>query len=349
MDTNFILEKIEKELKPNGHRLLYLCRFGSHLYGTDSEQSDDDFRGIFLPSRNSCLLNTSPKFFDFSSKKNSDRKNFKEDYDIGLWSLQYFLNLVKVGDTNAIDLLYSLSNTEMIIENIWLTPCFRPMTVLYQEHKKLFSRKSTKAFMSYCIGQARKYGIKGSRVGVVKKINEYISCVGSRVGGSYYEEPTFTKLSYIAESLVKSVNEPSYCFIKWVDAKPRSKETLFVNGTQHHLDITLEEFKCRMDTEYKKYGERAKQAENNEGLDFKALSHAVRAIRQVELLLTTGEIKYPLYCASEIKDIKYGRKTWKDIERIINDGIENVNNLQESTIEEKIDPNFIDNFILNCY
>ena len=31
--------------------------FGSHLYGTDTPESDRDYKGIFIPSMEDCVLN----------------------------------------------------------------------------------------------------------------------------------------------------------------------------------------------------------------------------------------------------------------------------------------------------
>lgn len=349
MDLNALKYMVEK----NGHKLLYLTKFGSHLYGTNSETSDEDYKGLFLPSRESCLLGTAPKCFDFNTKTDRDTKNTSEDEDVQLWSLQYFLNLLGQGETNAIDLLYSYSYQDMVVYNdakysfltgyrgyVFQEPLFG---YLFKNHKKLFSVKNTKSFVGYAIGQARKYGVKGSRLGVVKKIVEFLQNLPNGEFGKL-------RLSNISPKLLEACGDPSYCFVKMVDAKPTPKETLFVNGSQHHLDITIEEFFCRMEREYQTYGERAKQAESNEGLDYKALSHAVRAIRQMEYLLKDGKIVYPLACAEELKAVKQGKLTWKEIEKLITDGLENVDNLQSHLpSEHELDVDFVRTFILNCY
>lgn len=346
---------ITEVLERNGHKLLYLCKFGSHLYGTNSPTSDEDYKGIFLPSLESCLLGTAPKCFSFNTKKDKDSKNTSEDIDVQLWSLQYFLNLLGQGETNAIDLLYSYSYPDMIVYDMTITHkqsnfTYSPMEFLLRNHKKLFSVKNTKSFIGYAIGQARKYGIKGSRLGVVKKILNVLDTLHT----AYYSEVPDNwhrdKLKTWTDTLLAQCGDSSYCFVKTMDAKPTPKETLFVNGSQHHLDITMEEFYDRMKSEYEKYGERARQAETNEGIDFKALSHAVRAIRQMEYLLKDGEIKYPLACAEELKEIKSGKLTWSEIEKIITDGLEEVDRLQEAVVSDHIlDKELVKNFILNCY
>ena len=54
------------------------------------------------------------------------------------------------------------------------------------------------------------------------------------------------------------------------------------------------------------FGERARQAERSEGVDWKALSHAVRVGRQAIELLGTGRITFPLPDADRLRRIKDG-------------------------------------------
>jgi predicted nucleotidyltransferase len=46
-------------MRPNN--LICETVFGSHLYGTSTEQSDRDYKGIFLPSAQDILLGRIPK------------------------------------------------------------------------------------------------------------------------------------------------------------------------------------------------------------------------------------------------------------------------------------------------
>jgi len=59
------------------------------------------------------------------------------------------------------------------------------------------------------------------------------------------------------------------------------------------------------------YGQRALQAERSEGIDWKALSHAVRVGREALELLHTGKITLPLPYAAEILAIKQGERIYE--------------------------------------
>ena len=41
--------------------LLFKTKFGSHLYGLDTPNSDTDYKGIYMPTLSQLLLGTWPK------------------------------------------------------------------------------------------------------------------------------------------------------------------------------------------------------------------------------------------------------------------------------------------------
>ena len=100
------------------------------------------------------------------------------------------------------------------------------------------------------------------------------------------------------------------------------------------------------------YGQRAQAAANEYGTDLKAISHCVRVLFQVEELLETGKIEFPLKHADFVKSIKYNTShlTRDEIMDWIEKKIEYINTqLEKSTLREKADYKWIEKFILKCY
>ena len=60
---------------------LYLTVFGSHLYGTNTENSDKDYKGIFLPSIKKLMLEESVNNVTLTTGK-TDSKNSSEDCNV---------------------------------------------------------------------------------------------------------------------------------------------------------------------------------------------------------------------------------------------------------------------------
>ena len=54
--------------------------FGSHLYGTNAETSDRDYKGVFMPTHEQILLQRGPHSINESTKKDNE-KNTADDTD----------------------------------------------------------------------------------------------------------------------------------------------------------------------------------------------------------------------------------------------------------------------------
>jgi hypothetical protein len=321
-------------------RTLYRTKFGSHLYGTSTPDSDTDYKSIFLPSLDNLILaDLGDKCRSRTLRRGDDNeKNDKNDVDDESWSLQYWLSLVRAGDTGALDVLYSYSYPGMV------EFCDDRMKPLFQNPLHLFNPLACKAYVGYCVGQAKKYGIKGSRLGVIKRVYEHVLSLQKHPG---WNQAT---LYDVLPGLLQKHYEPSYCFTKTLEVQTKPIESLVLCGKVHQGNITLQEFYNRVKSEYERYGERARLAEQNKGLDWKALSHAVRCIFQMVDLLKFGRIKFPLKKAPAIMAVKKGEKSWDEVSRFIDNGLEEIERLQtESRVKGKYDKVFVKQIVKWCY
>jgi hypothetical protein len=322
-----MLKDIQKMCEEKEVTLLYLVKFGSHLYGTDTPESDVDYKGIFLPSKEQCFLQNAPKSITYSTGKN-DSKNTEDDVDIQLWSLQYFLQLLSKGEINALDLCFSFTYPE-VIEHKML-----PMDNIFDNHEKFFNINDCNSFVGYAVGQAKKYGIKGSRLGKIKEVFEFVK-------KQDYNEKVLTILDEINEKFY----DKSYCFIK----KINNIDSLVLCGKVHMGSIFIDELYRRLEKDYSEYGKRAELARQNEGLDFKALSHAVRSINQMNELIDTGKIQFPLKTKDTLLKIKLGETSFNEIEILISEGIDTIKKKLENFDKKTKDQEFINQTILNFY
>lgn len=88
----------------------------------------------------------------------------------------------------------------------------------------------------------------------------------------------------------------------------------------------------------------------NNGVDWKAVSHAYRYMFEVKDLLTKGEIVFPLAQAEFLIKMKTGQITWPQV----NDDLGNMMNEIESiavtsNLPENPDRKFWNEFILSIY
>jgi hypothetical protein len=102
---------------------------------------------------------------------------------------------------------------------------------------------------------------------------------------------------------------------------------------------------------YDSYGARAQAAKENKGVDWKAMSHALRAGYQARDIYANGDFEYPLVETQFILDVKRGLLDYTtQVAPVLEDLVDEVNELSESsTLQSKVDRNKWDNWLLWVY
>ena len=91
--------------------LILKFRAGSHLYGTNGPNSDEDFMGVFMPTKELMLgLSTVDQVEFRTNSTGSGKANTKEDTDYTVYSLPKFIKLLLNNNPNIIELLYAPEN-----------------------------------------------------------------------------------------------------------------------------------------------------------------------------------------------------------------------------------------------
>lgn len=335
---------------------------GSKLYGTNSEKSDTDIKGIFLPDITDCILGKAPKVISESTGKKYE-KNSSEDVDKTYYSLQYFLELAAKGETNCIDILFAYTNKDAVqyMSSEWKE--------LIQNIDKIIT-KNMNAYLGYCKSQCQKYSLKGD------KLNNYTSFL--KMCEFYYNDKNehgapetlyniLCKAFHLdsLKHLIPNIREDRVKieFGKTAANYNFGDHCYFITANNKESYISISDIKFTLSDSVKSayhkckkvinsYGKRAQAAADNDGSDLKAISHCVRVLCQVEEILETGKITFPLKDADFIKSIKYNTShlTRDEIMNWIEKKIEIINDkIEKSTLRTKADYKWINNFIISCY
>ncbi|QEX15358.1 hypothetical protein FRZ44_06410 [Hypericibacter terrae] len=272
--------------------LIVEMRVGSHLYGTDTPRSDLDIKGVYLPAARDILLQrVAPSLLQAAAKAPGQR-NQAGDQDCEYYSLQRYLEFLAEGQTGALDMLFAPEGAML-----------RPPAPLWYEIQAASGRLVTRqaaSFLRYSRQQAAKFGIKGSRVAAGRRALAVLSAAEARLG-------TTARLEEIADELAILVQGAEHLGL--VDLPAPGGEAvphLEVCGRKISYRVSIKTAREIVQKLVEEYGARALQAERNEGVDWKALSHAVRVGREAVELLQTGRIAFPLREAGHLKRIKAG-------------------------------------------
>jgi len=316
--------------------LIVEMRFGSHLYGTATPQSDLDYKAVYIPAAQDILLQRVQDTLTFSSNKAPGEKNAPGDVDREAYSLQRFLTLLAEGQTVALDMLFAPD---------WaMTSAPTPLWRTIQSNAPRLITRRASGFMRYCRHQADKFGLKGARVAVARRFLSLLGEAEAKYG-------TVAKLAVAAVEIDRAIDQSAHAAL--VDLP------LPNGGFIRHLEVcgkklaftsSIKSARETVERLVNEYGERALQAELNEGIDWKALSHAVRVGREAIELFETGTIRFPLACAAELLAIKNGEQEY----RVVSETIDRVLLQAEaaaaaSDLRDAPDQDFIDQLVTDAY
>lgn len=317
-------------------RTLVKLIHGSKLYGLDTPDSDTDYKGVFLPSLED-IVQYSVSHEIRHSTGNSSSKNTSEDVDLVMFSLQKFIKMACDGETIAVDALHV--NKENLLESspIW-------EAIVSNRHR--FYTKNMKAFLGYCHKQASKYGIRGSRLDSMEQVLNYLQ---KRTKCERMDHPL---VQMGLEGL--SITHPEHIqvlrgFEK--GGKIVNKDVLQVCDSKYDLTCKIDYVIAELKKKYNAYGHRAQQAKENLGIDWKAISHALRAGYQLKEIYETGDLKYPLKDRKFLLEVKQGVHDYSTIVApTLENLVEEVEKLAEaSSYPETVDRKFWDDFIVSVY
>lgn len=288
---------------------LVKVRHGSHLYGTSTPQSDLDFKGVHLPSGDALILQRAENVIDRGVVAKEGTKNTADAIDYQSYSLQKFCEMLSKGDTVATEILFAPD--EMIVE-------MAPEWPEIQARCKYLLNKQAKGFVGYCQRRAAKYGIKGSRMSAVKELVDILAVRAGRDGAK-------AKLGAI-DDLLKDFAERNE-HAEWVNIpSPNGADLWHIRCCDRAMPTTASIGEAY--NVYRKvwdnYGERARAAMTNQGIDWKAVSHAVRVARQAIELLETGNITFPRPDAAELLAIKLGERPYSEVSPMLEELVQQV-------------------------
>lgn len=325
---------------------IFSTRFGSDLYGTATPQSDIDYKVVFIPKADDILLGRVKGSFNRNDKQDDrsgqQRRNHAGEVDIEYHSLDKFLSMAADGQTVALDMLFAtplLIDGKKTIEGSISTTWMH----VWENRHRLLSRRS-QAFIGYCRQQANKYGIKGSRMAAAEKVAAFFERQVSEKGAQ-------AKTIEALDDWSREMAMPGTEFTNIVEAQEAKGQQAAIRayeccGRKVLFTVSMKEAAEIFGRLFDQYGERARKAKKNEGVDWKALSHAVRVGHQAVELLSTGHITFPRPEAVTLYQIKMGHVPYDRVAGMIEDLLLVVEQeAARSILPEEADHAWIDGFV----
>lgn len=264
-------------MKKVDRKIIFECRVGSHLYGTNRPDSDEDFLGVFMPSSDDLLgLENAPSEWSMNEKNSTGDRNTIGDTDRKYFSLKKFLNLLSEGQSGPVELLFAP-------RDLWIQ--FSPEWQKILENRHLFiSQNSIKPFIGFATAQAHKATLKGNNLNLVR---EMILWLDSEV-----KYATLESVVTRANGRITSIRaEENVYELKYV-ITDGGTDAIEIAGRQYELTQQVRYVLQKLKRIEQRYGTRSEAAAEH-GYDYKSLTHAYRLLFQAKELLATGKISLP--------------------------------------------------------
>jgi hypothetical protein len=223
-----------------------------------------------------------------------------------------------------------------------------PQNVIYKhpwydeilERKQIFLSSKVSGYVGYCRQQANKYGIRGSRIAACRAVLELLR-----------SKPHLSKTGEWWTELTMLAGETEHCaMVKQQNSLGLEEELFECCGKKVMQTITVKEATNIYQRYFDDYGHRALLAEKNQGIDWKAISHALRVGRQAIELLKTHHITFPRPDAAELLSVKRGERPYAEVSGQLDSLLEEVLLASKtSTLPPEADFEAIDQLIIELH
>jgi predicted nucleotidyltransferase len=291
-----------KDQTLDSHRLIiFESWIGSHLYGTSTAHSDEDFQGVFIPSEQDLLgLRRAPLEISSGKKQSIGSRNQAGDMDRKHYSIQRFIELAAEGQPAMLEMLFVPAS--LVVTS---TPQWEDVLAC---REAFLSQQSIRPFLGFAQAQANRATLKGKNLQLVQALIEVLS---PRVA-----EQSRIVVSELLDIEANSILEAQRNLGHSVKAKlgdvpvdylfnERNYPQIDIAGRRFDPGILAKSLLDSLRTLEERYGNRVRKAADA-GYDFKSLSHACRLIGEAEELLSTGRITLPRPDATLLLQIKQG-------------------------------------------
>ena len=272
---------------------LLVYRVGSHLYGTDTPTSDEDFSGVFMPDEDSVFGFERIDQVDMSVKsKREDGKNDGDAVDMVLYEFRKFVRL-------------ALDNNPNILEQMFVN-----------KENVVFSDKG--GFGNALLANAEKFPHAGLK-------EKFLGYAFSQKHKMVIRTDNYSALENALEWLIDYVKTPEDGKTLLVEVLPKKLPFMSVKGDNVLVGDLLFQKHFMLRKVIKMVAERLSKATHRvslltkHGYDTKFGSHLLRLMLEGIELLKTGRIEFPLKERQLILDVKLGKYKMTEVLKMAED------------------------------
>lgn len=262
---------------------------GSHLYGTETEDSDIDYMGIMIAPEDYYFGLYKIDEIDLSVESKLDTgKNDENAIDRKFYELKNFVNLSLKNNPNILELLYA-DDKSIIFKNVYYD-ILQKSRDLFLSKKEIYDR-----FISYANSQKHKMIIKLENYEQLAAALEFFEKQNPNEYIVMFRDDPQVKKFFVEKGshfIIGDLNFQKHMMVKKVVNIIKERLSKITNRNELVL---------------------------KHGYDTKFASHLIRLLSEGETLLKTGKLEFPLPNADFILDVKNGKYELEELLSIADD------------------------------
>jgi len=293
-----------------------VVKVGSNLYGTNDENSDEDYVGIFIADLPYYFGMHHIKNINLDKQIKDERgKNTKDSKDVTFYEIRKFFKLAIANNPNIIEIFFAPENCIVYANGVG-----QKILESYKHfiHKELFLK-----FLGYANSQKHKLRIKREHF---HSLNDALNFFNSLSENDL-------------DRLIVEFDEP---FIVKKDHSVKIGDLYFPKGK------TIRKLKSKIEERLSKFTNR-KELILAHGYDSKFAYHLIRLLIEAEELLKTKRLRFPLVDAPMLKRIKHGHYSLEDVLESTEELEKQVQKAyEESKLPKTVNFDAIENILIEC-
>lgn len=284
----------------NGIKILFKMKSGSHLYGLNTEKSDEDYVGVYVESDYEDFLdpfNTKDEYDESVKSKLENGKNNPDAIDCKYFHLKKFIKLCAGNNPSVFEMLFA---PEECIE--YIHPHFK---ILLNRRGMFLSKRLIDKFIGYAKSQEQKSYTKSEKYLILNKFVEGLRRMHQdSILREVVSKADFSKHFKDKYNIITSGND----------------EVLEIGQMKFPFGITVKETVERIDDRFKRASHRVDDIVINK-YEPKSLSHTLRLLYEGMELIETGNISLPFTGIKKenIMGIKTGETSLVEAVEVIQD------------------------------
>lgn len=319
-----------EELHP-GRKILFLYKAGSHFFDLNTEHSDLDYRGVYLPAVEEFKGENRRKQFERKTNDKKHTQNSNEDVDFLLFSFTKVLELLKGGDFNVMEMLFTPED-KILIDS--------PLMKELRNFRENLMVNDVSAFLGFIKKEYVRYGVNINHYGVQENLLTFLKETAGR-----QPKGSATKLKDIWSELKKYAKDNNMIvFTTSLTGNSVEIPTIKVAQRLYQWTVKISYVIDALEYKLETYGHRQQRMAET-GKEYKGLYHALRLIYEARDLYDYGKFELPFSKdrLETLMAIKTAEMPQEEVHRLIDEGIDDIyarektTKLNKNRVGDKID------------